>query len=404
MVWLGRPAVSLGFPGALASLSSLVMVVAAAALVGFGSYARRIEVRGVLLPHSGLIHITAPATGSVQSMAVHDGDIVAAGAPLYSVNTDTANSKGNTYQQILQALSGQGAILIGQIVRKAQLRKLQHTELQQKIENLQAQVAQSDALLRQHSEFVLRLTKIHSFFDALQKQGIANIHERLQQEERMMQAKGDLERLKGDALRVAAELTEAQSRQANIDIEADHEIDALRVKLSELEQQVVASEMRRSIEVRSPGAGTVTAIAVRPGQTVTAGMPMLTVIPAQNAIQAVVLAPSSAIAFIRPGQRTVLRYSAFPHQRFGTYPGTVTEVSHAALQPEELRSLVPALAPSEQMQTFYRITVTPDRQDVDVSGHPEPLQASMQVEASIILETRPLYQWIIQPLYDYKGA
>jgi membrane fusion protein len=40
---------------------------------------------------------------------------------------------------------------------------------------------------------------------------------------------------------------------------------------------------------------------------------------------------------------------------------------------------------------------------VTVSGRPEPLQASMQVDASVLLEKRPLYQWLVQPLYDHRG-
>ena len=42
-------------------------------------------------------------------------------------------------------------------------------------------------------------------------------------------------------------------------------------------------------------------------------------------------------------------------------------------------------------------------QEVKVSGRPEPLQASMQVDASVLLDKRPLYQWLVQPLYDHRG-
>jgi membrane fusion protein len=129
---------------------------------------------------------------------------------------------------------------------------------------------------------------------------------------------------------------------------------------------------------------------------------MLTIVPSAAMMQAELLAPSSAIAFLRPGEQVRLRYSAFPYQRFGQYPGMVTEVSHAALQPDELKSLMPALPSADQSKTFYRVIVTPDRQEVKVSGRLEPLQASMQVNASVLLEERPLYQWLVQPLYDHN--
>jgi Cation efflux system protein CusB domain 1 len=76
-------------------------------------------------------------------------------------------------------------------------------------------------------------------------------------------------------------------------------------------------------------------------------------------MQAELLAPSTSIGFLRPGQRVLLRYSAFPYQKFGEYWGTVTEISRAALQTEELKALVPSMPAAEQAKTFYRVTVAP---------------------------------------------
>jgi membrane fusion protein len=126
---------------------------------------------------------------------------------------------------------------------------------------------------------------------------------------------------------------------------------------------------------------------------------MLTIVPAHERMQAELLAPSTSIGFLRPGQRVLLRYSAFPYQKFGEYWGTVTEISRAALQAEELKALVPSMQPAEQAKTFYRLTVVPDRPDVMAYGRSEPLQASMQVDARVLLDRRPIYQWILEPLY-----
>lgn len=403
MLWLGRPAVALGLPAALSSIASVLMAAAAVALVTLGSYARRIDLHGLILPSAGLIQVSSPSAGWVQSMLVRDGQTVAAGTPLYLVNTDTANSTGNTQQQILQALASQRAILVDQIARKIELRNLQDATLRRKIENLQAQVRQMDAELAMQGEFVRRVTKDFEDFSRFQQQRLAPLHDVLTQQGNWMRAKDEVERRKSDALGVQGQLIEIQSQLATNDLQIGNEVDAMRAKIAELDQQVATTETRHSIEIRAPGAGSVTAIAIHPGQTVASGARMLTIVPGEAMMQAELLAPSSAIAFLRPGERVRLRYSAFPYQRFGQYPGMVTEVSHAALQPEELKSLMPALPSSDQSKTFYRVIVTPDRQEVTVSGRPEPLQASMQVDASVLLEKRPLYQWLVQPLYDHRG-
>ncbi len=404
MVWLGRPAVTLGLPAALSSVASVLMVVATVALVALGSYARSIELHGLVLPSSGLIQVTSPAAGWVQSISVRDGQAVAAGEPLYIVNTDTANSSGNTQQQILQALASQRALLEDQIARKIELRDRQDAALRQKIDNLKAQAEQVGEELAMQEDFVHRVTKNFDDFVSFQRQRIASINETLAQQGNWMRTKDEHEKRKSDMLGVQAQLIEAQSQLATTDLQIGNEVDAMRVKIAELDQQVATTETRHSIEIHAPGAGSVTAIAIHPGQTVASGAQMLTIVPEKAKMQAALLAPSSAIAFLHPGERVLLRYSAFPYQRFGEHPGVVTEVSRAALHPEELKALMPALPPSDQSKTFYRVIVTPDQQDVMVSGRAEPLQASMQVDASVRLEKRPLYQWIVQPLYDLRGT
>ena len=404
MEWLGRPAVALGLPATLSSVASVLMVAAAVALVTFGSYARRVELHGMIVPSAGLIHVLSPAAGWVQSMDVRDGQAVAAGTPLYVVNTDTATRAGNTQQLILQALGNQRAMLVSQIARKVLLRDRRDAELRGKIENLQAQLRQLDTQMAMQDEFVRTVTNDLESSIEFQQQKIATLQERLARQESWMRAKNEFESLKSGSLRLQGQLIEAQAAQATNDPQIESEIDAMRAKIAELDQEVANSETRQSTEIRAPGAGTVTAIVSHPGQTVASGARMLTILPDTNTMQAELLAPSTAIGFLRPGQQVLLRYSAFPYQRFGEYPGTVSEVSHAALQPEELKSLVPGLPPSEQSKTFYRVIVKPERQRVTVSGRPEPLQASMQVDASVLLEKRPLYQLILQPLYDLRGA
>lgn len=404
MIWLGQPAVALGFPIVLSSIASVLMMVATVALIAFGSYARRVELHGLILPAAGLIQVSSPAAGWVESMNVHDGQTVTSGTPLYIVNTDTSNRNGNTQQQVLRALVTQRSVLVYQIARKIKLRGQQDDELQRKIGNLQAQVKQTDVEIAMKDKFVHTVTQNYEDFSKFLQSGIGTLNEKLAQQQTWMRIQDEFEELKGSALRLRAQMSESQYQLATNDLQVDNEIDSMRSKISELDQQVANSETRHSVEIRAPGAGYVTAIASYPGQVVTSGTRMLTIVPSKDAMRAELLAPSTSIGFLRPGERVLLRYSAFPYQKFGEYGGTVTEISQAALGPEELKSLVPALPPSDQTKTFYRVIVTPDRQDVMVYSHPEPLQASMQVDASVRLDKRPLYQWILEPLYDLRGA
>ena len=117
-VWLGRHTLALGLPTAVSSVGSILMIAAAVSLLMFGTYVRRVELHGVVLPSAGLIRVSSPVAGWIESAKVKDGDAVQAGAPLYVVNNDTATSNGNTQQQVLQALAAQRAVLVYQIARK----------------------------------------------------------------------------------------------------------------------------------------------------------------------------------------------------------------------------------------------------------------------------------------------
>lgn len=404
MAWLGRRTLVLGLPATLLGITSVLMVIATTMLFLFGNYARRVELQGVILPTLGLISVSSPVAGWIEAIKVQDGEVVERGTQLYIVNTDVATSNGNTQQQVLKALSAQRVALVHQIARKTDIRTRQDAELQRKAENLLEQIQQMTIQVDTKNSFFQKLTRDFADYNRFVETGIGNLNERQFQQQNWMRAKDDLEELKSKALRLQAQLIEIQSEQATNDLQIANEIDGMRAKMADLDQQVANTEARRAIEIRAPGAGVVTAIINRPGQLVASGTRMLTIVPSQASMQAQLLAPSTAIGFIYPSQRVLLRYSAFPYQKFGEYWGTIVEVSRAALQLDELSSLVPSLPPSDRSKTFYRVTVAPDRQSVTVYNHPESLQASMQVNAHVLLEKRPIYQWILEPLYGLHGS
>jgi membrane fusion protein len=161
---------------------------------------------------------------------------------------------------------------------------------------------------------------------------------------------------------------------------------------------------RRLIEIRAPEDGVVTAVLAHPGQMVGAGAPMLKIVPRHAPMQAELLAPSSAIGFIHEGGRVLLRYSAFPYQKFGEYWGTVVSVSRAAMNVEEANSLLAGVSPAKQTGPLYCIIVEPDSQKVSIYGEEHSLPAGMQVHAYALLEKRQLYEWVLEPLYDIGRA
>ena len=166
-------------------------------------------------------------------------------------------------------------------------------------------------------------------------------------------------------------------------------------QLASVLQSMAQNEMARAVVLRAPRDGVVSAVLFKEGQMVSAGQPLLSLLPAGATLQAQLLVPSRAIGFIAPGNRVVLRYQAFPYQKFGQQYGRVDDVSRSALAPSE----VAALVGEQAKEPLYRVQVALDSQRVMAYGKAEPVKPGMVVEADILMERRRLIEWVFEPLY-----
>jgi membrane fusion protein len=415
LAWQGQPALAVGVPAAFTSFASVVLVAAIAALITFGSYARRVDMEGTVLPSAGLMAISSPSAGWIAALAVREGEAVEKGTLLYTLDLDTATKDGSTQQQIINTQTAAREMLTQEVDRKIRMSEETRKQLREKIENLKVQIDQLGGQITMHQGFFKKITKSYNLFLGLVERHQASLNEMESREQAWMQSQSKLQELESSKLRLIGELNDAQYQLANIAISTADEIDALKTRILDIEEKLANTEARRSIEIRAPEAGVVTAIVGHPGQVVSTGSPMLKIVPQPAIMHAELLAPSSAIGFIHQSDRVLLRYSAFPYQKFGEYWGTVVTVSGAALTPEEVQSLLSGarpttqglpvgVSPTKQTGPFYRVIVKPDNQLVSVYGEERKLPASMQVQAYALLDRRPLYQWMLEPLYDIGRA
>jgi membrane fusion protein len=402
--WLGRPALALDLSATFTSIAAVALAAAAAALIIFGAYTRRVELQGAVLPDTGLVAISAPEYGQVVSLAVHEGDKVERNALLYTLNLDTATKDGATQQQITNALTAQRRTLDQQIESRRRIGSAKDAALRRQLANLRAQDEQFLRQITLQQKFVQRMYDDFTTLQPLARSHDVSRKELSAREQIWMQAQTGLQQLRDSELRVQGEIGDAQFALDTNDITTRNDVDTLRTKINDVDQSLARSEARRGIEIRAPAAGVVTAILARRGQVIAQGTPMLSIVPQHDRMQAQLLAPSSAIGFVHPGARVLLRYSGFPYQKYGQHHGRVIDVSHVALRQAEVQDLLAGASPSRQAGSWYRITVQPDHDHVMVDGQEQALPAGMQVQASVLLDRRPLYQWIVEPLYGVARA
>ena len=130
---------------------------------------------------------------------------------------------------------------------------------------------------------------------------------------------------------------------------------------------------------------------------VAAGQSLLSELPAGSMLQAQLLVPSRAIGFIEPGSRVVLRYQAFPYQKFGQQYGKVADISRSALSPSEVAAVLGQA--TRQAEPLYRVQVALDSQQVMAYGKAQSVKPGMALDADILMERRSLIEWLFEPLY-----
>lgn len=403
LTWQGRPALAVRVPTTFVTFASMALAAAIAALIMFGSYARRVDMEGTVLPSAGLIAISSPSAGRIATLTVREGEAVKKGSLLYTLDLDTTTKDGRTQQQIINTQTAEREMLTQEVDRKSRMSDETRKQLRQKIENLKLQIDQVTKQITMHEGFFNTINKEYNLFLGLLERRQASLNEMDSRQQAWMQSQSRLQELESSKLRLIGELDDAQYQFDSIAISTADEIDALKSRLLDIDEKLANSEARRSIEIRAPEAGVVTAIVGHPGQVVGIGAPMLKIVPEHASMQAELLAPSSAIGFIHQNDRVLLRYSAFPYQKFGEYRGTVLTISDAALTPEEVQNLLTGAqtgASPKQNGPFYRVIVKPDSQFVSVYREERKLPVNMQVQAYVLLDRHPLYQWIFEPLYD----
>jgi membrane fusion protein len=143
-------------------------------------------------------------------------------------------------------------------------------------------------------------------------------------------------------------------------------------------------------------------VRVQRGDEVAGGQLLLTLFNAAAPLVVELYAPSRAAGQLRPGQPVTLRYQGFPYQQFGQHRGTILQISGNALQPGELAPEV-ALAASRAGESLYRVRVRPGSETIQAGARLLRVQPGMLVDASVRLESRRLYQWLLAPLVAVSG-
>ena len=378
---------------------TVILVLAATALLIKGTYARKETAMGVLTPGAGEFRVYADRSGTIRKLFVSEGDSVVEGQPLFVVNGDRVLESGeNLEAMLLEEYLNQRAMIQQQLTRlPSYYQNLEH-EIDQRINATQTDI---DFLERQS-------TLLDSQLDIIQEQrnnllilsqrSLATQNEADTLHEKHLGLLSQQQELHRNLAAQRNTIEALALQRAQLTFEKWNQRDQLQSNLSAITQNIAQLHGQRAYVVNATGNGVVSNIQVRPGQEAPLYQPIMTITPDNSELLVELLVPTRAIGFIEVGQSVKIRYSAFSYQKFGLYDATITHVSNSVLLPQELQGI--ALQADEPV---YRVTAKLAQQHVYAYGSELQLKPGISLEADIELAERSLFEWLLEPLFSLKG-
>ncbi len=275
-------------------------------------------------------------------------------------------------------------------------------EFNAKIEALTEQKKQKEQELKEAQEKIVHLEHSTSLINEevgmmrpMVAQGVKSkvAFMKLQREqsnlaEELSTTKLSLPRIKSSINEAANKVTEANNEFKNQAKKELNEVtaEAMRVKES---SEVFSDEMNRTL-VRSPSNGIVQRLFVYTvGGVIKSGDNLIEIVPTDDILWLEVKIKPSDIAFIYPGQKTIVKFSAYDYAIYGSLDGVVEHISADTSK-------------DEKENTFYTLHIKTSKNYLGTQEKPLKIIPGMTVDVNIITGKKSVMDYILKPILKAK--
>jgi membrane fusion protein len=381
---------------------AVLLAAATVAFLLFGSYTERSRLAGQLISDAGLGKVYAPQAGIVLERHVIEGAAVKAGEVLFVISSERSSaSQGPTQAAISGEVRERAASLSSELETTRRLQERERESLALSVSGLQDEFEQLTGEIKSQQDRAQVAEGSAARYRRAYELKVVPIEVEQQKAGELLDQRTRLQALERERIALKQRLTAAKADLSTLPMKQQNQLADIDRRLAETSAELAESEAKRRIVVTAPQASTATAVLANVGQYVDGAKPLVTLMPRGALLHADLYAPSRAMGFVRPGDPVLIRYQAFPYEKFGHQQGTVESVARSALSKNELDAVT--IADSTGAEPLYRITVRLASQSIQAYGRAQPLQSGMLLEADVLRETRRLYEWVLEPLYSVAG-
>ena len=400
-----------------------MIIVASAVAFGFfllwASVAQVDEVtrgQGKVIPSSKLQVITAADPATVSEMLVRSGQRVHKGQLLARLDNPESSSQLGQLEAETQSLQARSSRLTAEGTGSAvacagtdcageqALRSVRESAVRSKVASLNAS---ADQARREAAEAAATIQSLQGSLGLAQKQvamlePLAAKHivpetDLMDKRREVIDLQGRIAGAREQQGRAMAAVREAQAQASQAGFEfrqsALDERSQINAKIAVNEQSLRGAQNKQNrTEIRSPVDGVVNDVQVTTiGGYVTPGQKIMEVVPLGEKLLVETRVRPSDIAFIKVGDRALVKVTAYDFSTYGGLDGRVVQVSADSIYDEN------------EKQAYFTVIVETDKSYLTARGIRLPITPGMMTDTQIITGRKSILTYLLKPVLKARS-
>ncbi len=371
---------------------------------------------GQVVPSQRIQLIQNLEGGIVQDILAHEGQTVEKGTVVLRIDNETADSQYReaqvrsleleaTIARLEALIQGGEAQYSPEVLKENALMRRQNDMLRatrrQNASELDVLSLRADAINREVAELkevkkqsITALALVQRQRDlalpALQAKAYSEV-QFLDIEQRLQSIKTELASLEHSIPRMETTAKEAAEqvrlRKAEYESQYRRELNEAQIQLLSLRELSTAGDDKvQRTEMRSPVNGIIKAIyANTVGGVVAPGATVMEIVPLDDTLIIEARFNPADIAFLYPGQKALVRITAYDFSVYGGMEAHVENISADTLQ-------------DQQGNTYYKVKVRTEKAHLRHGGEDLPIIPGMQAEVDILTGKKTILDYLLKPL------
>lgn len=224
----------------------------------------------------------------------------------------------------------------------------------------------------------------------LQKRSTSRV-DYLNQQQRVVQLSGEVEALASTIPKAQSAAQETSQRmtfrKAEIDAAVTDELNKRRMDLASINETLSAGGDRVTrTELRSPVRGTVKRIAITTlGGVVKPGESIMEIVPLDDTLLVEAKVRPADVAFLRPGQRAMVKVSAYDFSIYGGLEGALEQISADTIE-------------DKRGEFYYLVKVRTNKTAIQHQDKSLPIIPGMMATVDILIGKKTVLDYLLKPI------